>query len=165
VVARQALMSEMVFVPMTWDAAVDLRSGIAADHYRACAATSAFVASMETGTSIEEAEYAALGYAGVLALVLNPGSPRLVVAAEVQPGQLIDLCEPLGEVEVRELGWNQVRALFADEPAALEAMGMVSKVVAGQSLAAALAPPEVGRILDEYDMLWFAPEELDQLEC
>jgi hypothetical protein len=165
VVARQALMSEMVFVPMTWDAAVDLRSGIAADHYRACAATSAFVASMETGTSIEEAEYAALGYAGVLALVLNPGSPRLVVAAEVQPGQLIDLCEPLGEVEVRELGWNQVRALFADEPAALEAMGMVSKVVAGESLAAALAPPEVGRILDEYDMLWFAPEELDQLEC
>lgn len=164
-VARQALMSEMVFVPMTWDAAVDLRSGIAADHYRACAATSTFVASMETGTSIEEAEYAALGYAGVLALVLNPGSPRLVVAAEVQPGQLIDLCEPLGEVEVRGLGWTQVRALFADEPAALEAMGTVSKVVAGQSLAAALAPPEVGRILDEYDLLWFAPEELDQLEC
>ena len=157
-------MSEMVFVPMTWDAAVDLRSGIAADHYRACAATSTFVASMETGTSIEEAEYAALGYAGVLALVLNPGSPRLVVAAEVQPGQLIDLCEPLGEVEVRELGWNQVRALFADEPAALDAMGMVSKVVAGQSLAAALAEPEVGQMLDRCDLLWFAPEELDQLQ-
>jgi hypothetical protein len=154
----------MVFVPMTWDDAVDLRSGTAADHYRACAATSTLVASMETGTLIEEAEYAALGYAGVLALVVNPGSPRLVVAAEVEPGQLLDLCEPLGEVEVRGLGWTQVRALFADEPAALEAAGLASKVVAGPSLAAALAASEVELVLDEFDLLWFAPEELDQLE-
>jgi hypothetical protein len=157
-------MSEMVFVPMTWNAAVDLRSGVAADHYRGCAATPALVASLEAGTLIEEAEYAALGYAGVLALVLNSGSPRLVVAAEVQPGQLVDLCEPLGEVEVRGLGWSQVRALFADESAAIEAASLASKGVAGQSLAAALAEAEVGQILDDYDLLWFAPEELDQLQ-
>ncbi len=163
-VARQALTSEMVFVPMTWDAAVDLRSGMAADHYRGCAATSTLVASMEAGTLIDEAEYAALGYTGVLALVLHPGLPRLVIAAEVQPGQLRDLCEPLGEVEVRGLGWTQVRALFADEPAGIQAATLVSKVVAGQGLAAALAAPEVGQILDEYDLLWFAPEELDQLQ-
>ena len=157
-------MSEMVFVPMTWNAAVDLRSGVAADRYRGCAATSTLVGSLEAGTSIEEAEYAALGYAGVLALVLNPGSPRLVVAAEVQPRQLVDLCEPLGEVEVGGLGWTQVRALFADEPAAIEAASLASKGVAGQSLAAALAEAEVGQILDDYDLLWFAPEELDQLQ-
>jgi hypothetical protein len=157
-------MSEMVFVPMTWNAAVDLRSGVAADHYRGCAATSTLVASLEAGTLIEEAEYAALGYAGVLALVLNPGSPRLVVAAEVQPGQLVDLCEPLGEVEVGGLGWTQVRALFADEPAAIEAASLASKGAAGQSLAAGLAAPEVRQILDNYDLLWFAPEELDQLQ-
>jgi hypothetical protein len=158
-------MPEMVFVPMTWDTAVDLRSGMTADHYRGCAATSTLVGSLETGTLIEEAEYAALNYAGVLALVLNPGSPRLVIAATVQPGQLGDLGEPLGEVEVRGLAWTQVRALFAEEQAAIEAARLAGEVVAGQSLAAALAPPEVGRILDEYDMLWFAPEELDQLEC
>jgi hypothetical protein len=157
-------MSETVFVPMTCDAAVDLRSGVAVDHYRGCAATSTLVASMEAGTLIEEAEYAALGYAGVLALVLNPGSPRLVVAAEVQPGQLVDLCEPLGEVEVGGLGWTQVRALFADEPAAIEAASLASKGAAGQSLAAGLAAPEVRQILDNYDLLWFAPEELDQLQ-
>jgi hypothetical protein len=156
-------MSEMVFVPMSWNAALDLRSGMAADHYRGCAATSTLVASMEAGTSIEEAEYAALGYAGVLALVLHPGLPRLVVAAEVQPRQLHDLCGPLGEVEVRGLGWTQVRALFADESAGMQAVRPVSKVVAGQSLAAALTAPEVGQILHEYDLLWFAPEELDQL--
>jgi hypothetical protein len=157
-------MSEMVFLPMTWNAAMDLRSGVAADHYRGCAATSTLVASLEAGTLIEEAEYAALGYAGVLALVLNPGSPRLVVAAEVQPGQLVDLCEPLGEVEVGGLGWTQVRALFADEPAAIEAASLASKGAAGQSLAAGLAAPEVRQILDNYDLLWFAPEELDQLQ-
>jgi hypothetical protein len=157
-------MSEMVFVPMTWNAAVDLRSGVVADRYRGCAATSTLVASLEAGTSIEEAEYAALGYAGVLALVLNPGSPRLVVAAEVQLRQLVDLCEPLGEVEVGGLGWTQVRALFADEPAAIEAASLASKGVAGQSLAAALAAPEVRQILDDYDLLWFAPVELHQLQ-
>ena len=157
-------MSEMVFVPMTWNAVVDLRSGVAADRYRGCAATSTLVGSLEAGTSIEEAEYAALGYAGVLALVLNPGSPRLVVAAEMQPGQLVDLGEPLGEVEVRGLGWTQVRALFADEPDAIEPASLASKGVAGQSLAAALAAPEVRQILDDHDLLWFAPEELEQLQ-
>ena len=35
------------------------------------------------GSSIEEAEYAALSNAGVLALMRTPGSPRLVLAAEV----------------------------------------------------------------------------------
>jgi hypothetical protein len=157
-------MPEVVFVPMTWDAVADLRSGVAADRYRGCAATPTLVRSMEAGTLIEEAEYAALSYAGVLALVLNPGSPRLVVAAEVQPGQLCDLCEPLGEVEVRGLAWTQVRALFAGEPAAIEAARLAGEVVAGQSLAAALAEPEVGQLLDGYDLLWFAPEELDQLQ-
>jgi hypothetical protein len=157
-------MPEMVFVPMTWDTAVDLRSGMTADHYRGCAATSTLVGSLETGTLIEEAEYAALNYAGVLALVLNPGSPRLVVAAAVQPGQLGDLGEPLGEVEVRDLAWTQVRALFAEEPAAIEAASLAGEVVAGQSLTAALAEPEVGEMLDRYDLLWFAPEELDQLQ-
>jgi hypothetical protein len=157
-------MPEMAFVPMSWDAAVDLRSGKAADHYRGCAATSTSFGSLEAGTLIEEAEYAALSYAGVLALVLNPGVRRLVVAAEVQPGQLWDLGEPLGEVEVRGLAWTQVRALFAEEPAAIEAAKLAGEVVAGQNLAAALAEPEVWQLLDGYDLMWFAPEELDQLQ-
>jgi hypothetical protein len=165
VVAPQALVSPMVFVPMTWDEANDLRSGIAADApYRGCAATPSLVASLEADTLIEEAEYAALSYTSVLALVLKPGTPRLVIAAEVPPGQFTDLGEPLGEVELRGLIWAQVRALFADEPGAMEATRLASEAVAGQSLAAALAAPEVGLVLDRYDLLWFAPEELDQLQ-
>jgi hypothetical protein len=154
----------MAFIPMIWGEAADLRSGIAADHYLGCAVTPSLVASMGTDTHSEEAEYAALSYAGVLALVLNPGYPRLVVAAEVRPGQLADLCEPQGEVELRGLTWPQVRALFADEPDAIAAGRLASEAVKGQSLAGALAAPEVGLLLDEYDLLWFAPVELDQLQ-
>jgi hypothetical protein len=154
----------MAFIPMIWGEAADLRSGIAADHYQGCAVTPSLVASMGTDTHSEEAEYAALSYAGVLALVLKPGSPRLVVAAEVRPGQLADLCEPQGEVELRRLTWPQVRALFADEPDAIAAARLAGEAVKGQSLAGALAAPEVGLLLDEYDLLWFAPVELDQLQ-
>jgi len=164
VVAHQALGSQMVFIPMIWDEAADLRSGIAADHYRGCAVTPSLVASMGTDTHREEAEYAALSYAGLLALVVKAGSPRLVVAAEVPPEQLTDLREPQGEVELRGLTWPQVRALFADEPSAMEAARLASEAVTGQSLAGALAAPEVGLLLDEYDLLWFAPVELDQLQ-
>jgi len=156
-------MPQMVFVPTTWDEAVALRSGAAADGYQGCAATPSLVVSMEADTLIEEAEYAALGYAGALALVLKPTSLRLVAAAEVQADQLTDLGGPLGEVQLRGLTWHQVRALFADEPAAMEATRLAREVAAGQSLAAALAAPEVGAVLDEYDLLWFAPDELDQL--
>ena len=119
---------------------------------------------MEADTLIEEAEYAALSCASVLALVLKPGSPRLVVAAEVQPRQLSDLGGSLGEVGLRGLTWTQVRALFADEPARWRRLGWQARLVAGQSLAAALAAPEVGLVLDDYDLLWFAPDELDQLQ-
>src|SRR4029453_10906042 len=106
---------------------------------------------------------APLSYAGVRSLVLKPGLPRLVVAAEVRPDQVTDPGGSLGEVEVRGLTWDEVRALFGDEPAAAEATRQAREVVAGQSLAAAISAPEVGAVLDEFDLLWFAPEELDQL--
>jgi hypothetical protein len=154
-------MSQMIFIPMTRDDALALRSGTAARHYLGCAATPSLAASMDADPAIEEVEYAALSNAGVLALALN--APRLVVAAEVQEKQVEDLNRPHGEIEVRGLAWAQVRALFADEPDALEVATLAGKAVAGQSLAAALITPEVAAVLDGYDLLWFAPEELDQL--
>jgi hypothetical protein len=157
-------MSHMVFVPMTWYEAVALRSGTAADGCQGCTVTPSLIASMEADTLVEEAEYAALSYAGALALVLKPASLRLVAAAEVQGEQLTDLGGSLGEVHLRSLTWHQVQALFADEPAAMDAVRLAGEVVAGQSLAAALAAPEVGAVLDGYDLLWFAPDELDQLK-
>jgi hypothetical protein len=40
---------------------------------------------------------------------------------------------------------------------------VAGQVVAGKSVATALAEPEVAAVLEDYDLLWFAPEELDQL--
>jgi Family of unknown function (DUF6912) len=156
-------MAQMIFVPMTRDEVAALRAGAGANHYRGCAATPSLVASMEANSVREEAEYAALCNAGVLALVLKPNSPRLVVAAEVPEEQITDLRRPQGEVEVHGLSWALVRALFADEPEARAAVSQASEAIAGQSLAASLAAPEVTAVLDDYDLLWYAPEELDQL--
>jgi hypothetical protein len=156
-------MPQMIFVPMTRDEAQALRSGTGAHHFQGCAATPGLAASMESDTVLEEVEYAALSNAGVLALVLKPNAPRLVVSAEVPEEQVQDLGRPYGEVEVQGLAWAQVRALFADEPDALEAVRVASKAVAGQGLAVALAAPEVTAVLDGYDLLWFAPNELDQV--
>jgi len=156
-------MAQMIFVPMTRDEAQALRSGTAADRYRGCAATPSLAASLEAGMIMEEAEYAALSNAGVLALLLKPSEPRLVVAAEVAEQQVRDLGQPYGEVEVDGLAWAQVRAFFADEPDALQAVTLAGKAVTGQNLAAALAAPAVAAVLDDYDLLWFAPNELDRV--
>jgi hypothetical protein len=156
-------MAQMIFVPMTRDEARALRSGAGTDRYPGCAATPGLAASQEVDTVLEEVEYAALSNAGVLALVLKPHLPRLVVAGEVPEEHVRDLSQPHGEVEVSGLVWAQVRALFADEPDARQAVGLASEAVTGESLAAALAAPEVAAVLDNHDLLWFAPEELDLL--
>jgi hypothetical protein len=66
---------------------------------------------------------------------------------------------------VRDLRWSQVRALFADEAEAAEAVLRARAALAesgeGYTLAAALEVPAVGKLLDNHDLLWFAPEELD----
>ncbi len=50
----------------------------------------------------------------------------------MREGQVTDLGGPWGEVEVDGLAWAQVRALFADEPAAWDAAKLASKAVAGR---------------------------------
>jgi hypothetical protein len=156
-------MAKMIFVPMTRDEAWALNSGTGTDRYLGCAATPGLTASMDSDTVVEEVEYVALNNAGVLALVLKPNLARLVVAAEVHDEQVSDLSQPHGEVEISGLTWAQVHALFADEPAALQAVKVAGQAVAGKSVATALAEPEVAAVLEDYDLLWFAPEELDQL--
>lgn len=79
-------MAQMIFVPMTRDEAQALRSGTGAGDYQGCAATPTLAASMEPDSVPEEVEYVALSNAGVLALVVKPNAPRLVVAAEGATG-------------------------------------------------------------------------------
>ena len=156
-------MAQMIFVPMTRDEARALRSGAGTDRYPGCAATPSLAASLDADTVMEEVEFAALSNAGVLALVLKPHVPRLVVAAEVPEDHVRDLSQPHGEVEVRDLVWAQVRALFADEPDCAAGGELRERGGERGEPDMALAAPEVAAVLDNHDLLWFAPEELDQL--
>lgn len=115
--------------------------------------------------TLEDAEYAALSYAGVHALTLAKADPlRLVLAAEVPPAQLSAVSDdPFGSVAVSELSWRDVHALFADEPAAAAAVARARTEVRGLRLAAASTLAAVEALLDNHDLLWYAPEELDLL--
>lgn len=153
----------LIFVPVLHPDAVSLRAGRDLDARAGCAAMPSLVRALGVETSIEEAEFAALSNAGVLALLSASGSSRLVVAAEVAQAQLEDRQSEEGELEVSGLAWPQVQALFADEPAAAEAVARAQQATRSGGLAEALETPAVLELLESYDLLWFAVEELDEL--
>lgn len=144
-------MSVLVFVPLDRAAASALRSGTDLGPRPGWAPTSGLAASLGPEAVDEEVEFAALSQAGVLALVTTGDPLRLVLAADVEPGQVDDPGEDPGLVGVRGLRWSQVGSVFADDPAAA---GAVHR---------ARTAGEVDALLDAYDLLWFSPDELDGL--
>jgi hypothetical protein len=156
-------MPTMVFVPVSRADAVALRGGADLGVRAGCAVTPGLVAALGGDTSDEEREFAALSTAGVLALLSTDEGCRLVLAAGVDPGQVSEAAGGEGEVGVRDLRWDQVRALFADEPAAETLVAAAQTAVKGLDLGAALEVPAVVELLDGADLLWFDPAELDQL--
>lgn len=154
----------MVFVPSSHHDARALRSGRDLAAALGCAATDSLIAALGPGISTEEAEFAALSNAGVLAIRHTTESQRLVLAAEVAGDQVTDHRTELGEIGVARLTWSQVRSLFADEPAAGEAVTRARLATGERGLAEALATPAVSELLDAYDLLWFATAELDSLQ-
>jgi hypothetical protein len=154
----------MVYVPMSYDAALELRAGHDPGPSRGCAVTSSLALALGPNTSTDEADFAALSNAGVLALTVGSDPQRLVLAIDVDPTQISDQQTASGEVEVRGLGWRQVQSLFTDEPPAIEAVAAARHAAeASVGLAEALSTPSVGQLLDTHDLLWFAVAELDQL--
>jgi hypothetical protein len=157
----------MVFVPVTHAQATSLRDErVLGPGLVGHAATPALMSSHDYDESTrEDAEYAALTYAGArAALTVAEGALRLVLAAEVPPAAAtVDDEDPYGRTEVSGLRWAGVRALFADEPDAGAALALARNAADGLELGPALSTPELARLVDEHDLLWFAPEELDQL--
>lgn len=157
----------MVFVPVRHAQATTLREhGVLEPGLVGHAATPALMASHDYDDSTrEDAEYAALTYAGArAALTVAEGALRLVLAAEVPPAAAtVDAEDTYGRTEVSGLRWADVRALFADEPAAGASLALARNAADGLELGPALSTPELARLVDEHDLLWFAPEELDQL--
>jgi hypothetical protein len=127
-------MTSLVFVALDWADAVALRSGADVGRRTGCAPSEELARHIGPDADGEEVEYAALHQAGAHAPAT---SGRLVLAADVEPTQLTGTGDGWGGVTVEGLRWSQVSALFADEPGATGA--------------------------DDGDLLWFAPQELDQL--
>lgn len=153
-------MTALVFVPLDRTAASALRDGTDPGPRLGCAPTAGLAAGVGPDALPEEVEFAALSHAGVLALTAGTDPLRLVLAADVDPGQVDDSGDELGQVTVTGLGWRQVQSLFADEPGAAAAVAGARAAAAGRPLAVTLNRSEVGELLDAYDMLWFAPDEL-----
>jgi hypothetical protein len=156
-------MTFLVFVPLDRAAATALRAGTNLGARPGCAPTAGLAGSLGPAAVAEEVEFAALNHAGVLALSAGSDPLRLILAADVAEGQLTDVGSDLGEVTVAGLRWAQVRALFADEPAARPALARAREETAGLPPAAAAGIEVVAALQGAVDLLWFAPDELDQL--
>jgi hypothetical protein len=156
-------MTQLVFVPIDREAVQALRGGAGRPSYPGCAATPGLAGTLGPGTAPDELEFAALNSAGVLALSASTDPLRLVVAADVAAAQVVDHGGPAGQVGVQDLRWAQVHALFGDEPAAAPAVARARAGLGVVDLAEALGLPAVVALVDEFDLLWFAPKELDDL--
>lgn len=163
------MSDQMVFLPVAHDEAVLLRdSGDPAGPLVGHAATPDLLrAHGYDFSALEEAEFAALSYAAVRA-VLDPAvrdDLRLVLAADVPAAAVeIGADDPHGTVTVRGLRWSMVRALFVDEPAAGPAVAAARTAAAGRALEAALTLAGVERLSEDHDLLWFNPDELDWVD-
>jgi hypothetical protein len=161
-------MGQMVFLPATRAEANALqRSGTASGDLVGTTATPALLRANDLDPSmLEDADYAALQCAGVMALTrVDDADPlRLVLAAELSPQQLApDLDDPYGGVVVHNLQWSDVQALFSDEEQAARAVADARSVATGRTVDDAVELPAVQALLDDHDLLWFAPEELERL--
>lgn len=150
-----------VFVPLTADAATELRATGTASGLVGYADGPELRRWLgEARLDDEEVGYVALNHAGVAALLLDPAaSTRLVLAVDSDRSGTDDL----GRVPLPQVRWADVRSLFGDDAAAATAVVEARGGVLGLDLESALAAPAVTRLEDEHDLLWYAPEELDQL--
>jgi hypothetical protein len=117
----------------------------------------------------DDADYTALAYAGVAALQqakpdeVEAEPVRLVLAADLPPSQVHDRQDPYGMVDLSGVRWDQVTALFADEVASAPVIAEARGLAGVRPLAEVVDDPDVERLLDSVDLLWFAPAELDFL--
>jgi hypothetical protein len=154
-------VSTAAFVPVSREQAVSLRAGDDLGTLGAYAPGPALQAAHGLGpTDVEESGFVALGYAGLAALLDRPGL-RTVLAVDVEPRQVQGSGSEFGQVSLEGLRWTQVSAVFSDEPGAGSDLEAAHELVAGRSLAEVADDEEVVGLVDRWDLLWYAPAELD----
>jgi hypothetical protein len=159
--------SVAAFVPVAREQAVALRSGDDLGTLAAYAVGPALREAHGLGPADdEEAGFVALGYAGLAALLARPAllerpGLRTVLAVDADDAQVDGVGSEFGEVELRGLRWAQVSAVFADEPAAAADLQAARDLAGGRALAEVADDEDVVGLVDHWDLLWYAPEELD----
>ncbi|MGI3782279.1 MAG: DUF6912 family protein [Janthinobacterium lividum] len=149
------------FVPVSREQAVALRAGEDLGDLAAYTPGPALQAAHGLSASQdEEAGFVALGYAGLAALLERPGL-RTVLAVDVGGGQVQASGSEFGQVQLHGLTWAQVSAVFADEPGAAPDLEAARELVAGRSLGEVADDEGVVGLVDRWDLLWYAPAELD----
>ena len=154
-------MSTTAYVPVAHEQAVALRGGDDLGTLVAYAPGTALRQAHGLGPAEdEEAGFVALGYAGLAALLARPGL-RTVLAVDLGTDQVDGGGSEFGEVTVTGLRWTQVAAVFADEPGAADDLEAARAQAGGRVLADVAEDEAVVELVDRWDLLWYAPEELD----
>jgi hypothetical protein len=155
----------MTYVPLGVDQARLLRQSGALDGpLPAHCVTPGLLRAHDLTADTEDAEYTALAYAGVSALLTSADWPRIVVAAEVSGEPTAeDPYDPFGRVSLDRLAFSQITSLFADEPDSAERLARARGLAAGLDFEEVVDTHEIESLLDASDLLWFAPSELDRL--
>jgi len=149
------------FVPVSREQAVALRAGDDLGDLAAYTPGPALQAAHGLSPSQdEEAGFVALGYAGLAALLARPGL-RTVLAVDVGGGQVQGSGSEFGQVQLHSLTWAQVSAVFADEPGAAPDLEAARAAAGGRALAEVADDEDVVGLVDRWDLLWYAPAELD----
>lgn len=164
--SRRGVPRMMIFVPLSRAQAGQLReSGRSDDQLLAFSSTSTMIAAHDyRPDEREDADYAAQLYASLAGLLTSSDDTRLVVAAEVPIARVSDgrSDSDYGAIAVAGLDWQDVTAVFVDEPAAAGAVGSARQAVAlaaNQSLETILELPEVVALTSEHELLWHTPDE------
>lgn len=118
----------------------------------------------------EEGDFTALNYAATAALEMwAPGDQRLVLAVAtaarntVPRGLSAQDAAEVGAVAVDEAAWRNVKAIFADEPDATDAVSQAKTALGERQWLAAWEDPAIDRLVTEFNLLWYVPTELDAL--
>ena len=147
-------MSGLVFVPIAGDELSSwVGTGTLPGSRPGFAVTPAMLAAFGLSEG-EDAEYTALCIAGIAGLLRSGERLVAVVEAPVTPGE-----DEFGQVEVADLAWTAVSALFAEDGTDSALVVATATAVAGTDLASAWESAEVEALLAGTDLLWYGPSE------
>lgn len=109
----------------------------------------------------EEADYAAQVFASLHCLVA--GRDRCVLAVETDRLPAGSGEVDFGEVTRPGVRWRDVRAIFVDAADARPALRAYAGSTRGLDLASVWADETAAHLVQEHDLLWYDPTELDQV--